>query len=199
MTGQEGAGFVLVNPLHAAEPRPPVEDSPYLPTTRRYFNPLYLRVEEIPEYGYLDPAGRAEVERLAGQQHSANHSTGLLDRNSSYGAKLAALELLFAVRRGPARSLAFADFCAGEGQGLDDFALWCALAEKLAADGARVGGGGLLAGDRLLPGAAARCWQAGSSSTAGCSGSATSSSRPPSARPAGRAWKSASSTTSPWA
>ncbi|HEX9228006.1 MAG TPA: 4-alpha-glucanotransferase, partial [Arthrobacter sp.] len=104
ITGQEGAGFLLVNPLHAAEPRPPVEDSPYLPTTRRFFNPLYLRVEEIPEYGYLGPAGRAEVERLANQQHSANHSTGLLDRNSSYGAKLAALELVFGVPRDPARA-----------------------------------------------------------------------------------------------
>lgn len=132
MSGQEGAGFLLVNPLHAAEPRPPVEDSPYLPTTRRFFNPLYLRVEEIPEYGYLGPAGRARVERLAEQQHPANHSTDLLDRNSIYGAKLAALELVFGVQRDPARSLAFADFCRDQGQGLDDFALWCALAEKLA-------------------------------------------------------------------
>ena len=55
ISGKEGAGFLLVNPLHAAEPRPPVEDSPYLPTTRRFFNPLYIRVEDIPEYGYLDP------------------------------------------------------------------------------------------------------------------------------------------------
>ena len=30
-----GADFVLVNPMHAAEAAPPVEDSPYLPTTRR--------------------------------------------------------------------------------------------------------------------------------------------------------------------
>ena len=66
ITGQEGAGFLLVNPLHAAEPRPPVEDSPYLPTTRRFFNPLYLRVEEIPEYGYLGP-GRPGRGGAAGQ------------------------------------------------------------------------------------------------------------------------------------
>ena len=131
ISGQDGAGFLLVNPLHAAEPRPPVEDSPYLPTTRRFFNPLYLRVEEIPEYGYLDPAGRAEVERLAARQHPVNHSTALLDRNSSFGAKLAALELVFAVPRDPARAQAFAAFCADHGQGLDDFALWCALAETL--------------------------------------------------------------------
>lgn len=131
ISGLEGAGFVLVNPLHAAEPAPPVEDSPYLPTTRRFFNPLYLRVEEVPEYGYLDAAGRSQVARLAGGFHTANRSPELLDRNASYGAKLSALELIFKIRRDPARARQFAAFCAEQGPGLDDFALWCALAEKL--------------------------------------------------------------------
>ncbi|MFF2031529.1 4-alpha-glucanotransferase [Arthrobacter sp. NPDC058192] len=131
VSGEQGAGFVLVNPLHAAEPAPPVEDSPYLPATRRFFNPLYLRVEEITEYSYLDAAGRAEVSRLAEGLAAANRAGDLLDRNASYAAKLAALELVFAVRRGPARSRQFAVFCAGQGQGLEDFALWCALAEQL--------------------------------------------------------------------
>ena len=44
-----GAGFVLINPLHAAEPVPPVSPSPYLPMSRRWVSPLYLRVEDIPE------------------------------------------------------------------------------------------------------------------------------------------------------
>ena len=44
-----GADFVQINPLHAAEPAPPVEDSPYLPTTRRFVNPLYIRVADIAE------------------------------------------------------------------------------------------------------------------------------------------------------
>ncbi|MGO4227552.1 4-alpha-glucanotransferase [Arthrobacter sp. YAF34] len=131
VAGEQGAGFVLVNPLHAAEPAPPVEDSPYLPTTRRFFNPLYLRVEEILEFGYLDAAGQAEVRRLAEGVRGANRSPDLLDRNASYTAKLASLELVFAVRRGPARNRQFADFCAEQGQGLEDFALWCALAEQL--------------------------------------------------------------------
>ena len=43
-----GADYVLVNPLHAAEPVPPIEPSPYLPTSRRFANPIYLRVERIP-------------------------------------------------------------------------------------------------------------------------------------------------------
>jgi len=128
---EHGAGFVLVNPLHAAEPVPPGEPSPYLPTTRRFFNPLYIRIEEIPEYAYLDPEERAVAEELARQLHPANRRADLLDRDSSYTAKLTALELLYEVRRSPAREQQFAAFCAAQGQGLEDFVLWCALAEKL--------------------------------------------------------------------
>ena len=62
-----GAGFVLINPLHAAEPATPMEPSPYLPTTRRFQNPLYLRVERIPEYADLDAAARRTVEHPAGE------------------------------------------------------------------------------------------------------------------------------------
>ncbi|MFL6130898.1 MAG: 4-alpha-glucanotransferase, partial [Mycobacteriales bacterium] len=62
-----GAGFVQVNPLHAAAPSMPpaaMEPSPYLPTSRRFASPLYLRVERIPEYGDLAPPDRAELDAL---------------------------------------------------------------------------------------------------------------------------------------
>lgn len=131
VTAAEGAGFVLVNPLHAAEPKTPVEDSPYLPTSRRFFHPLYIRVEDIPEYAYLDAGQFAGASELAADLHAANQGTELLDRNASYAAKLAVLEQVFLVRRGPARARSFRDFCRDQGKGLDDFALWCALAEKL--------------------------------------------------------------------
>ena len=55
------ADFVLINPLHAAEPVAPVEPSPYLPTTRRFVNPIYLRVEDVPELGRLDHAAYRRV------------------------------------------------------------------------------------------------------------------------------------------
>ena len=51
------AGYILINPLHAAEPVPPMEPSPYLPTTRRFVNPLYIRVEDVAEYAGLDTRG----------------------------------------------------------------------------------------------------------------------------------------------
>ena len=64
-----GADFVLVNPLHAAEPVAPLEPSPYLPTSRRFFNPLYLRVERIPEYA--DAAGRRTGHRRRARRRRA--------------------------------------------------------------------------------------------------------------------------------
>ena len=65
-----GADYVLVNPLHAAEPLAPLEPSPYLPSSRRFFNPIYLRVERIPEYAAL-PAARAGRGRPAGRPAAA--------------------------------------------------------------------------------------------------------------------------------
>jgi len=127
---QYGAGFLLVNPLHAAAPVPPLEPSPYLPATRRFFNPLYIRVEAIPEYGYLPPGPRTLVESLAERLHAANRDADMLDRDSSYAAKLQALEHIYAVPRSSARAQQFRAFCRDQGPGLDDFALWCALAEE---------------------------------------------------------------------
>ncbi|TFC91156.1 MULTISPECIES: 4-alpha-glucanotransferase [Cryobacterium] len=131
---QYGAGFVLVNPLHASEPCPPVEPSPYLPSSRRFFHPLYLRVEDVPEYAYLTPEARAVVESLATRQHPANLEAGHLDRDSAYAAKLTALETVHQVRRSAAREHRFQTFCAEQGQGLADFALWCALSELFPSD-----------------------------------------------------------------
>ncbi|MEO5780329.1 4-alpha-glucanotransferase [Arthrobacter oryzae] len=131
VSAHDGAGFILINPLHAAEPRPPIEDSPYLPTSRRFFNPLYLRVEDIPEYAGLDGEARAGIIGDAQEQQTANLSADLLDRNSSYAAKLAALEHLFTVPRNADRNREFTAFRTGQGQGLEDFALWSALAERL--------------------------------------------------------------------
>src|SRR5947209_16152591 len=62
MAADQGAGFLLINPLHAVAPIPQQEASPYLPATRRFRNPLYLRVAEVPGADGVDleaDAGRA--------------------------------------------------------------------------------------------------------------------------------------------
>jgi 4-alpha-glucanotransferase len=127
-----GAGYVLVNPLHAAGPTKPMEPSPYLPTSRRFVNPLYLRVEAIPEFAQLRKRGRVRRLRDAVQQHAAELDA--IDRDTAWAAKRAALELVFAVPRTAGRELAYAAFRAREGSALDDFAAWCALAEEYGGD-----------------------------------------------------------------
>jgi 4-alpha-glucanotransferase len=128
---EHGAGYVLINPLHAAQPVPPMEPSPYLPTTRRFTNPMYLRVERIPEFGYLDPVSRDEVARLARQ---ANANIEVIDRDASWAAKRAALTMIYRSGLTPGRAIQYRAFCRREGVELDAFATWCALSEAYGAD-----------------------------------------------------------------
>jgi 4-alpha-glucanotransferase len=127
---QHGAGFVLVNPLHAAEVVPPMQPSPYLPATRRFVNPIYLRIEDIREVAYMPSTDRALIEWSAEAMRGLNNDPGELDRDAVWEAKKAALETIFAQPRSPARQASLEAFCEREGEGLLDFATWCALSER---------------------------------------------------------------------
>lgn len=121
-SGEElGAGVVLCNPLHAFSPVAPVEPSPYFPSSRRFRSPLYLRIADTPEYAAAVAVTRAAVDALA-----VPVDGDLIDRDAIWSAKLAALELLFPLRR-PAELAAFR---AELGAGIEDFGLFCALAER---------------------------------------------------------------------
>ncbi|MGO0575035.1 4-alpha-glucanotransferase [Ornithinimicrobium panacihumi] len=123
-----GADFVLVNPLHAAEPVPPIEPSPYLPTSRRFVSPLYIRVEDVPEVAYLSAAERQLVEWHA---DDARRYLDLefLERDAVWLAKEAALRMIFKQRRSLRRQRSFNAYVEREGQGLVDYATWCALCQ----------------------------------------------------------------------
>lgn len=123
-----GADFVLVNPLHAAQPVPPLEASPYLPATRRFASPLYLRIEDVAEMALLSPAERARVASLA--QRARASSVELLDRDAIWEAKGEVLAMLFAAPRSPRRQRQFDRYVRSEGAGLVDFATWSALVEE---------------------------------------------------------------------
>ena len=123
-----GADYVLVNPLHAAEPVPPMEPSPYLPSSRRFFNPLYLRAEVVPEFAALPSRSRARIAVLARRVRERT-SGDRIDRDTAWTAKREALRLLFAVPRSAGRELDLAAFRRREGVALTDFATWSVLAE----------------------------------------------------------------------
>jgi 4-alpha-glucanotransferase len=135
-SGRElGAGFILINPLHAGEPAAPIRPSPYLPSSRRFGSPLYLRIEDVPGYEALPPADRERIERFSAPLRASNHTLAPLDRDAVWAAKCTALELIRhrgAVSRRWTR--AYESYRRDQGEPLTGFATWCALAEAYGAD-----------------------------------------------------------------
>ena len=127
-----GAGFVLVNPLHAAAPTAPMEPSPYLPTSRRFVNPMYLRVEAVPEYSDIRHRGR--LRKAKGNLQARAARSERIDRDSAWKVKRAALEAIYPIELSAGRDIAYSAFRARQGRSLDDFATWCALAESYGSD-----------------------------------------------------------------
>jgi 4-alpha-glucanotransferase len=120
--GGLGAGLLIVNPLHAPAPVLPLQPSPYFPSTRRFRNPLYLRVEEVPGAELAADA----LEPLAAQGRALN-AGDRIDRDSAFRLKTHALERIWSARP----SLAGLDgFRAQVGSGLRQWATYAALAER---------------------------------------------------------------------
>lgn len=119
--GADGAGVVLLNPLHAETPVLPLNPSPYSPSSRRFRSAVYLRVEDAAEYLAAPADVRAAVDALRPEAESDR-----IPRDPVWSAKLAALELLWPLHR-------VEDLAAWReegGEALEGFALFCALAEE---------------------------------------------------------------------
>ncbi|MFF3211128.1 4-alpha-glucanotransferase [Streptomyces sp. NPDC002886] len=123
-----GAGFVQVNPLHAAVPGTPTDPSPYRPSSRRFPDPVHLRIEDVPEYADCpDRAALAELaDRGAELRREVLEKGALIDRDAVWALKRTALELLYAVPRSPERDADYGEFRAAQGAELDRHAAWCA-------------------------------------------------------------------------
>ncbi len=115
------AGLLLINPLGAASPYAQQERSPYFPSSRRFRNPLYLRIEEIPGAAEL----HLDLERIAAAGKALNRQQRI-DRDAVFKLKKEALEILW--QRFPGNSR-FDSFCREQGELLQQFAAFCALAE----------------------------------------------------------------------
>ena len=165
-----------------------MEPSPYLPTTRRFVNPVYIRVEDIREVAYM-PSAERQIARVARRRRPRWPTARTrIDRDRAWEAKSAALEIVHRLPRSPARQRAYDDFRRQRGRawstsppgapwprthGLPASDWPAGLRDPRSAGGRRPSGAG---------------WPSGSTSTAGCSGSPTSSSARRSARPAAPAW-----------
>ena len=132
-TTQQQADYVLINPLHAAEPTPPMEPSPYLPSTRRFINPLYIRPEAIPEYSLVEGTART---RLRALQHRATalSRSDRIERDAAWALKREALRIVFDAGLCPSRRMSLSAYRRSEGRELRDFAVWTVLCAELGRD-----------------------------------------------------------------
>ena len=115
------AGLVLVNPLHAAHPTLPQSTSPYYPSSRRFRNPLYLRIEDVAGASSLDG-----LDALAAAGRALNDER-LIDRDAVFRLKQRALEQLW--ERFPGDE-AFDTWREAQGAVLGEYAAFCVLAEE---------------------------------------------------------------------
>ena len=120
-----GAGFVAVGPLGAPNPGPVPEPSPYYPSTRRFGNPLHIRVEDVPGAGALG----AELATLASEARRLN-ATRLIDREMVQRHKMQALQRIWerAVERD-----AFEAWRRTQGEALERWAVFTVLSRRFGA------------------------------------------------------------------
>ncbi|HET9948024.1 MAG TPA: 4-alpha-glucanotransferase [Longimicrobiales bacterium] len=117
-----GAGMMLTSPLLAVAPTAGQQRSPYYPASRRFLNPIYLRVEEV-------PGAEAVADTLS---HTAAASRVLcedphVDRGQVWRLKLRALEAIWSAGTD---TTAFDAWREAGGEALERFAVWCVLAEQ---------------------------------------------------------------------
>ncbi|WP_086721796.1 4-alpha-glucanotransferase, partial [Streptomyces angustmyceticus] len=110
------------------------DPSPYRPSSRRFPDPVHLRIEHIPEYARLTGAARLRADELAARARELRDGVldggALIDRDAVWALKREALELVGTIPLTPGRRAAYCDFLAEQGQALEDHATWCALAER---------------------------------------------------------------------
>jgi len=118
---KQGAGIALINPLAAATPTASQQPSPYFPSSRRFRNPLYLRIEDVE--GARSIEGLSE---LAAKARALN-ADRQIDRDAVFRLKMTALERIWDKSR-TRENRGFERF-RREQAGLEQFATFSALAE----------------------------------------------------------------------
>jgi 4-alpha-glucanotransferase len=133
--GRIGAAAIGVNPLHALFLDDPVHISPYSPSSRYYFNPLYLDVEAIDDLAYSNEAKALMRSASFQEELAAARAAELVDYRAVTKLKRGVFEAIhrtFRTRDGTDADLrreALAAFRRKHGESLTRFAIFQALRE----------------------------------------------------------------------
>lgn len=131
-----GFSFIGLNPLHVLHNRVPYNTSPYLPLSLYYKNPIYLDIEEIPEFKnsrtaqclFQSPAVKRKLRELREAEYVEYYEVDRVKRRF--------LKTLYRqFRRDRAQSserhCRFDEYCRREGDLLHEYALYRTLDEVL--------------------------------------------------------------------
>ena len=124
-----GGQFVCINPLNSSRLQKHVSASPYELSSRRFYNPIYIRLEDIREVSYMPSAQRSLIDWAGEQAKQSVHTNTPIDRTKIWEAKKGALEAIYKAGRSQGRERAFRFFVEQLGEELENFAFWCALLE----------------------------------------------------------------------
>jgi len=135
--GRAGADALMINPLHALYRCYPEQASPYAPSSRLFFNPLYIDVAAVPEMAACDAAQALVVTPDFMERLERLRATETVDYVGVAACKLAVLKRLYEtfctrhLGRGTERDAAFARFRRKGGVALRHFCIFEALLENL--------------------------------------------------------------------
>lgn len=131
-----GGDFVGINPLHAITNQYPYGISPYSPISRLFRNFIYLDLESID--GFAELPNREAILK----QTDALRTSEYINYDAVAALKLKTLKTLFEhfytrhLLNGTVQSKPFQEFLQRGGKTLEDFALFCALADYHGKDNA---------------------------------------------------------------
>ncbi len=139
-----GAGFVGINPIHAAYPSNPESASPYSPSSRRWLNVIYIDVEGTQEFSENEDV-RREVSSLDFQQKiNELKAAEYVNYSGVMALKLSILKKLFegsSIKDGRSRrGKTFTKFCTEGGESLRQLATYDAIMETLYQQGKQAWG-----------------------------------------------------------
>lgn len=132
VAGAAGADFLGINPVHALFIAEPDRCSPFTPSNRRFLNPLYISMHDLPDKS-TPPGGRELAEAEAAE---------LVDYAAVADLKLSALRGVFAQRpfgTDDFEEFNFIEFCETGGEALYRHALFEALSLAMVARGHTAG------------------------------------------------------------
>jgi len=134
-----GADAVGLNPLHALFPDQPDRSSPYSPSSRLFFNPLYLAIEALPEFAECKPVQRRVGSETFQTRLAVLRRADLVNYAGVARVKIETLAALYAhfrtahLAKNTDHARAFASYVEARGEPLERYALFHALQDMLCA------------------------------------------------------------------